>query len=61
METEYLLTIDEVAARLRVHRSYVYTLIGKGALPKPLKLGKASRIRATELDAAIRNMAGVVC
>jgi excisionase family DNA binding protein len=61
MESEYLLTIDDVAARLRVHRSYVYTLIGRGELPKPLKIGKASRIRATELDRAIRNMAGVTC
>ena len=54
MNTDQLLTIDDVADRLRVHRSYVYKLIRLGELPQPIKLGKATRIRATELQAAVK-------
>lgn len=54
MNTEYLLTIDEAADRLRVHRSYIYKLIGNGALPAPIKLGRAARFKASEFDDAIR-------
>ena len=54
MNTEYLLTIDDAADRLRVHRSYVYKLIYAGALPAPIKLGRAARFKASELDEAIR-------
>jgi excisionase family DNA binding protein len=53
MHTEYLLTIDEAADRLRVHRSYIYKLIKSGALPATIKLGRASRFKASELDKAI--------
>jgi excisionase family DNA binding protein len=54
MHTEYLLTIDEAANRLRVHRSYIYKLINSGALSAPIKLGRAARFKASELDEAIR-------
>ncbi len=54
MHTEYLLTIDEAADRLRVHRSYIYKLVNAGALPAPIKLGRAARFKASELDEAIR-------
>lgn len=54
MHTEYLLTIDEAANRLRVHRSYIYKLVNAGALPAPIKLGRAARFKASELDEAIR-------
>ena len=54
MQTEYLLTIDEAADRLRVHRTYIYKLINSGALPAPIKLGRAARFKASELDEAIR-------
>jgi len=53
MNTEYLLTIDDAANRLRVHRSYVYKLIYAGVLPQPIKLGRAARFKASELDQAI--------
>lgn len=53
MINDYLLTIDDVADRLRVHRSYVYKLIRLGALPQPVKLGKSTRIRASELQSAL--------
>jgi len=54
MNIDQLLTIDDVAARLRVHRSYVYKLIRLGALPQPIKLGKSARIRAVELQDAVK-------
>lgn len=53
MINDYLLTIDDVADRLRIHRSYVYKLIRLGALPQPVKLGKSTRIRASELQSAL--------
>jgi excisionase family DNA binding protein len=37
MNTEYLLTIDQAADRLRVHRSYIYKLIIAGVLPQTIK------------------------
>ena len=54
MYTEHLLTIDDAADKLRVHRSYIYKLINAGALPAPIKLGRAVRFKASELDEAIR-------
>jgi excisionase family DNA binding protein len=56
MNTEYLLTIDEAAKRLRVHRSYIYKLINAGVLPQPIKLGRAARFKANELDKAIKSL-----
>lgn len=53
MQIERLLTIDDVADQLRIHRSYVYKLIRLGALPQPIKLGKSTRIRASELQSAL--------
>jgi excisionase family DNA binding protein len=54
MHTEYLLTIDEAAERLRVHRSYIYKLIKAGTLPAPIRLGRITRFKASEFDDAIR-------
>lgn len=54
MNTEYLLTIDEAADLLRVHRSYIYKLINSGTLPAPIKLGRAARFKASEFDEAVR-------
>ena len=56
MYTEYLLTIDEAANRLRVHRSYIYKLINAGVLPQPIKLGRSVRFKASELDKAIKSL-----
>lgn len=53
MNIEHLLTIDEAADRLRVHRSYIYKLINMGALPAPIKLGRTARFKASELNKAI--------
>jgi excisionase family DNA binding protein len=53
MYTEHLLTIGDAADKLRVHRSYIYKLIKTGALPATIKLGRAARFKASELDKAI--------
>ena len=42
-----------VADRLRVHRSYIYELINTGVLPHPIKLERAGRFKASDLDKAI--------
>lgn len=44
-----LLTVDEAAAQLRVCRMTVYRLIWR-RLIKPTKVGRLTRIRATELE-----------
>lgn len=56
MNTEYLLTIDDAAKALRCHRSFIYKLINQGDLPKPIKLGRSSRFKASEFDEAVRAM-----
>ena len=45
--------VENAADRLRVHRSYIYELINTGALPQPIKLGRAGRFKASDLDKAI--------
>lgn len=54
MRTEYLLTIEDAANALRCHRSFVYKLINQGDLPKPIKLGRSARFKASEFDEAVR-------
>ena len=54
MNTEYLLTIDDAAKALRCHRSFIYKLINQGDLPKPIKLGRSSRFKASEFNEAVR-------
>ena len=56
MYTEHLLTIDDAADKLRVHRSYIYKLINAGVLPQPIKLGRSARFKASELDKAIKSL-----
>jgi excisionase family DNA binding protein len=48
-----LLTVAEVAAALAVSRNTVYNLVKRGALPRPLKFGCATRFREDEVLAAI--------
>jgi excisionase family DNA binding protein len=50
---EHLLTIYDAADRLRVHRSCIYELINTGVLPHPIKLERAARFKASDLDKAI--------
>jgi excisionase family DNA binding protein len=45
--------VENAADRLRVHRSYIYELINTGVLPHPIKLERAARFKASDLDEAI--------
>ena len=44
---------ENAAGSLRVHRSYIYELINTGVLPHPIKLERAGRFKASDLDKAI--------
>ncbi len=55
---ERLLTIREVASRLGASTRHVYRLIASGELPRPVKVGKASRIPESELNDYIKRIKG---
>ncbi|MCA8916616.1 MAG: helix-turn-helix domain-containing protein [Planctomycetes bacterium] len=38
-----LLTVDEVAAELRLSRAAVYRMVATYAMPAPIKLGRSAR------------------
>lgn len=48
-----LLTDREVAGLLSISRRTVWRLTSTGELPKPIKLGRASRWRRADLEAFI--------
>jgi excisionase family DNA binding protein len=48
--TEKYLTVDEVAARLKLKRARVYSLIREGTLPKRGGLGVTVRVPASALS-----------
>jgi excisionase family DNA binding protein len=48
--------VENAADRLRVHRSYIYKLINTGVLPHPIKLERAARFKASDLDEAIGDL-----
>ena len=48
-DTKLLLTVDEAATRLGVHRTFMYGLIKAGTIPS-IKLGKSRRIPIKALD-----------
>lgn len=52
---EELLTIPEVAKRLRTTRTNVYKFLNMGKL-KSVKMGKLRRVKVTDLDAFIRSL-----
>ena len=52
-----LLTVQEVAARLRVSTDTVYRLVRLGLLAKPIKLLRSSRWRQSDVDAFIQRQA----
>lgn len=45
-----LLTVKEVAAMCGVSGSHIYRMTDRGAMPKPVKLGSASRYRRDEIN-----------
>lgn len=50
---EHLLTVDEVAAQLRVQRATVYEWLKSGSL-RGLKAGRVWRIRPADVEAFLR-------
>lgn len=51
--SETLLTAKEVGLFLRISQASLYRRIADGTIPKPLKLGAASRWPKSEVEAAI--------
>ena len=50
MNNQALLTVDDVAALLRLSKNTVYVLIRRGEFPVGLKIGHARRWRMAELQ-----------
>lgn len=50
---ETLLTASDVERRLRISHSTLYAYARRGLLPLPIKIGSASRWRASEIDAVM--------
>jgi len=47
---EQLLTLDDVASRLSLSKRAIYRLIARGSLPKPVKIGGATRLCESDLE-----------
>jgi prophage regulatory protein len=52
-----LVRIGDVFDRLSVRRTQLYALINSGRFPPPIKLGRASRWLASDLDAFVIDVA----
>lgn len=53
---EHLLSLDEVGKRLALSKRAVYRLIAKGSLPKPVKVGGATRLYESDLEEFLTNL-----
>jgi prophage regulatory protein len=53
-----LLSLKEVADLLGLSVRAVYRLIDAGELPQPLKVGRSSRIRASDYQAYVNRLIG---
>lgn len=53
-----LLRPKDLCDRLRVSRSSLYTMIAKGDLPRPSKLGRSSVWRIEDVAAALDRLLG---
>ena len=49
MNTERLLKISQVCERTGLSRSYIYQLVCDGLLAPPVKIGRASRWRSSDI------------
>lgn len=58
MTEEDLLTVDEIAADLRVSRMTIYRLVHAGALPS-LRIGRTIRIRRSAYATYLRQEASL--
>ncbi len=46
-----LMTVNDVARELRVSSRHVWALLSKGAMPAPLRAGRAVRWRRSDIEA----------
>ncbi len=53
---EHLLSLDKVGKRLALSKRAVYRLIAKGSLPKPVKVGGATRLYESDLEEFLTNL-----
>lgn len=49
-----LLTVEEVAARLRISQRQVWKLLASERLPKPVRLSRSVRWRKSDVDEWVR-------
>ena len=56
--SEQLLTYPEACQKLHVSRTHLWQMVKEGQLPEPIRLGRARRFRAADIDALIRRLAG---
>lgn len=57
MNSNRLLKISEVCSYLSLSKSSIYNLIADGALNAPIKIGRSSRWRLSDLDSFIERQA----
>jgi len=55
--TEKYLTLQEVAAHLKIGKSTLYRYIKTGVLPPPFKLGNAVRYQESVIESALHQLA----
>lgn len=51
-----LFTADETAAYVRMSRRWVYRAVSAGEFPAPVKIGRATRWRRSDLDQWVENL-----
>ena len=54
--TDHLLKVADVQAILKLSRSAVYAAIRAGDLPKPIKIGKSARWKASRIESLIHQL-----
>lgn len=53
---ERYLTYHDLTERLGIAKSSVHRRIADGTLPKPIKIGKLSRFKESEINAALERL-----
>lgn len=51
-----LLKVSDVQEVLQLSRSAVYAAIRSGGLPKPIKIGKSARWKASQIESVIHQL-----
>lgn len=51
-----MLTVSDLMARFNIKKTAVYSMVERGDIPKPLRVGGSSRWLEDEIDAAVEAM-----